>query len=401
MTPRPARNARSVVYATTIGFSAFTLLRGQLAWLREQGWDVTLVASPDDLAQAAARREGVAFHPLAMRRDPAPVADLAALAAWVRFLAAARPAVVNVGTPKAGLLGILAAWLTGVPRRVYLVRGLRLEGASGPLAAALACAERLCGLLATDVVAVSPSLGRELLRRRLVSPGKLWTIGDGSSNGIDVAAVQARIAGVDRDALRRELGLRPDDFVVGFVGRVTRDKGIHTLLDAFASAELTPRARLLVVGPTEEEGFETGFAALGDRLARVPWTDDVWGHLPALDVLSLPTLREGFGTVVLEAAAAGIPAIVTTATGAVDTVVDQETGLLMGVGDAAALVRHINALADDPEGAGRLGRAARERARERFAQERIWTGMQDVMTGAGASRVGAPEAARAAVGGAA
>lgn len=380
MTRRP-RNPRSLVYATTIGFSAFALLRGQLAWLREQGWDVTLVTSPDELAGQTARREGVALHGIPMERDPAPLKDLVSLARWVGYLARTRPAVVNAGTPKAGLLGTVAAWLTRVPRRVYLVRGLRLEGAHGLAARVYWLAERLCTALATDVVAVSPSLGAELIRRRLVAPGKLWTIGDGSSNGIDVAAVEARIAEVDAAELRGRLGVQPGEFVVGFVGRVTHDKGVHTLLDAFESGRLDPRTRLLLIGPKEGDGFEERIARLGDRATWVPWTADVWGHLPALDVLCLPTLREGFGTVVLEAAAAGIPAITTDATGSVDTIVDGETGLLMGIGDVEALIGHIDALASDPDRVATLGAAARDRAEEKFAQERIWAGMRDVMAG--------------------
>ncbi len=133
------------------------------------------------------------------------------------------------------------------------------------------------------------------------------------------------------------------------MGRVTHDKGVHTLLDAFESGRLGPRTRLLLIGPKEGDGFEERIARLGDRATWVPWTADVWGHLPALDVLCLPTLREGFGTVVLEAAAAGIPAITTDATGSVDTIVDGETGLLMGIGDVEALIGHVAALASDPD----------------------------------------------------
>ena len=391
--PPSSRRPRSVVYGTTIGFSAFALLRGQLAWMREQGWDVTLVTSPDDLARATGEREGVAVHGIAMERNPSPVKDLIGLARWVGYLARTRPEVVNTGTPKAGLLGVVAAWLTRVPRRVYLVRGLRLEGVSGPLAPLLWWSEMVCCALATDVVAVSPSLGGELVRRGLVSSRKLTTIGEGSSNGIDAAAVAERVAQVDADALRRELGIAPGEFVVGFVGRVTTDKGIDTLLRAFESGRLPRRCRLLIIGPKEEDGFDERIAALGVRASWVPWTADVWGHLPALDVLVLPTHREGFGTVVLEAAAAGIPAITTRATGSIDTVVDGRTGLLIDVGDAAALTAHLAALAHDPARVAALGEAARVRARERFFQERIWSGMQDVMAGRPVVDVPAPVSA--------
>lgn len=374
-------HAPRVVYGVTVGVSALKLLRGQLHWLRERGWDVTLVSTPDDAAKAAAEREGVALEPLVMSRSISPVSDIRALRQWLRLLGRIQPAAVNMSTPKAGLLGGVAACIRRVPRRVYVVRGLRLEGSRGVLALILWVTEWLAMRVATDVIFVSPSLAREASRRRLFASNKSWLIGAGSSNGVDASAIEERLAVVDRAELRARLDLGTDDFVVGFIGRIARDKGLETLIRAFLDRRLDDRVRLLCIGSTEDAELAAEVSALGERVRMVPWTDDVWGHLPGLDVLCLPTLREGFPNVVLEAAAAGVPAITTCATGAIDSVVDAETGFLIEVGDAAALVEKINQLADSSETTARLGAAAQQRARDDFRPERIWQGVAEILSG--------------------
>lgn len=373
--------AQFVLYGITVGRSAFSLLRGQLAWLRHAGWRVELATSPDDGARSASAREGVVLHPIAMSREISPVADLRALVNWLGLILRLRPDVVNVSTPKAGLLGGLAAWIARVPRRVYVVRGLRVEGAQGYLESLLSLMERLTMMMATDVIFVSRSLAQEADRRRLFPDEKSWLIGSGSSNGVNSEAIAKRVSAVDRDELRSRLGFDQRDFVVGYIGRVTPDKGVDTLVAALLDDSIDPRARLLVVGPVEDEALDARVQQLGKRVCATGWTDDVWGHLPAIDVLSLPTLREGFPNVVLEAAAAGIPTITTRATGAIDSVVDGETGYLLDIGDSAALTERINGLAADPALRQRLGSAASSRVESEFKPEIIWQGISEILAG--------------------
>lgn len=375
-------SGRSVVYGISVGTSALSLLKGQLGWLRSMGWEVTLVTSPDDAGFEAAQREEVSFHPIRMSRDISPFADMAALVRWIFFLWRAQPSAVNVSTPKAALLGGIAAWLTRVPRRVYVVRGLRLEGSHGVLAGLLWLAEWLTMHFATDVLFVSRSLAEEAKRRRLLEPGKSWVIGAGSSNGVDSRAIADRAAAVSRDEARSRLSLSPESFVVGFIGRITADKGIDTLVEAFSSGGVRDHIRLLVIGATEDPTLEAKLHSLGEQVRLVPWTHDVYGHLAAIDVLCLPTRREGFPNVVLEAAAAGVPSITTRATGAIDSVVDSETGLLIDIGAAQSLAEKINLLAGCPSLVQRMGQSARQRVTKDFQPERIWQGISEILAGA-------------------
>jgi glycosyltransferase involved in cell wall biosynthesis len=235
--------------------------------------------------------------------------------------------------------------------------------------------------VATDVLFVSPSLAREAQRRGLLDGRKSWAIGQGSSNGVLAHEVAARAAEVDRDELRAQFGFGPDDYVVGFVGRITYDKGVDKLIEAFARVT-DPRIRLLCIGEAEDEALAAQIEVLGDRVHRVGWTNDLWGHLAAIDTLCLPTLREGFPNVVLEASSVGLPTITTRATGAVDSVVDGVTGLLYDAGDTDALLQHIHTLANDPELRERMGAAARERVLTEFQPERIWSGVEEILSGA-------------------
>lgn len=375
---RPGR----VVYGMTIAQSAAALLRGQLGWFREQGWDVHLVTSPGRLLDVVEQRERVTVHPLPMDREIS-LRDPVALVRWIRLLRRLEPDVVNVGTPKAGLLGAIAGWSARVPVRVYVLRGLRLEGARDPVQKAILwLAERMTILLATDVVCVSHSLRDEAAALHLFGRrDRPVVIGAGSSNGVNPRRWDAALAAVDRDTVRAAWGVEPDVLVVGFVGRINGDKGVDDLVSGFLTTPQLP-AVLLLAGPLEDEALRPAIAALGDRVIHVDqWVDDPAACYAGMDVLCLPTRREGFPNVVLEAALAGIPSITTTATGARDAVVPGVTGWIVETGDVTALVDAIRGCAQDRERLRRAGRAARERALGDFRPQDIWSGLEAVYLG--------------------
>ena len=376
---RPGR----VVYGMTIAQSVAALLRGQLGWFREQGWDVHLVTSPGNLLDVVEARERVTVHPLPMDREINLGRDPLALVRWIRLLRRLRPDVLNVGTPKAGLLGALAGWLTRVPVRVYVLRGLRLEGARTPRQKALLwLAERATIMLASEVVCVSHSLRDEAVALHLFGRrGEPVVIGAGSSNGVNPERWNAALAAVDRAAVRASWGVGPDVLDVGFVGRMNVDKGVDDLVSAFLATPALP-AVLLLAGPLEDEGLRPAIAALGHRVIHIDrWVDDPAACYAGMDVFCLPTRREGFPNVVLEAALAGVPSITTTATGARDSVVPGVTGWLVETGDVPALVDAIRRCAGDRDDVRRAGRAARERALRNFRPQDIWSGLQALYLG--------------------
>lgn len=372
------RQASRIIFATTTCTGAPSLYRGQLAWFSRRGWEPILVCSPSDKGRELAAREGVEYAPVPMERQISLVADLRSLVAWLQLMRRVRPVAVNVGTPKAGLLGGAAAFLTGVPRRVYTVRGLRLEGEQRLKRGLLWVMERAASAFATDVIAVSPSLAQELIRLRLVPRHKVWITGSGSSNGVDAVAVQEAMREASSSELRGELGATKHDFIVGFIGRLNRDKGVDTLLDAMGHTQ-NPNIRLVLVGAVDGEDMRALVQNADERVVLTGWTPDPWRFLSAFDAVCLPTKREGFPNVVLEAAAAGLPSVVSRATGAVDSVVNGETGLHVEIGDAEGLALALDSLANDPSMAAAFGRAARARVLQHFGQEPVWLGIEEVI----------------------
>jgi glycosyltransferase involved in cell wall biosynthesis len=354
-------------------------LRGQLRFLREQGFDVHVVSSPSDEAARFVAAEGGSFIPVEMRREIAPLHDLRALWRLWRVLRRLRPDICQVGMPKAGLLGGLAAWLARVPCRVYMLHGLRLETLSGGKRLLLTWAERVACRAAHRVVCVSESLRRRAVELGIVADGRCAVLGAGSANGVDVErfAVSEELCGV-ADQIRDDLGIPKSASVVGFVGRLTRDKGIYELVQAFERLKKGyPNLHLLLVG-AYEEGDPVPHAtrmkiAIEPRVLRVGHVNDTAPYYHAMDLVALPSCREGLPTVVLEAGAAGKPVVGSRATGMADAVEDGRTGLLAPVGDVAALAEKLAKLLDDPAWSKEMGNAARQHVAKNFRQENVWT----------------------------
>nr|WP_194288443.1 glycosyltransferase family 4 protein [Ornithinicoccus halotolerans] len=349
-----------------------SFLRGQLRYIQSQDWDVHLSCSPGPGLSDFAQLEGVQLHTIMVQRDISIWRDLRAFIEWTSLIARLKPDIVNYSTPKASLLAGLAAWMLRVPTRIYVLRGLRLESGQGPMRKLLAAIEKLCMYMSTHVVAVSPSLAEEVVRYRLGAPQKMVVIGQGSSNGVDPD--RFTLSPLQREDAREHLAIPNDAYCVGFVGRVRADKGIPSLVESMKTPELKD-AVLIVQGRVEDPAMEELLRELGPRLCKIGWSSNVASTLAACDVLALPTHREGFPNVVLEAACMAVPAVATTATGSRDAVVHEQTGLLVPVDDHLALAEALARLYRDATLRLRLGQAARRRAVTDFSRHSIWDGL--------------------------
>jgi len=355
------RTVKPVALVTsTIPITIDKFHRELIRQIQAEGFDVCVISSPGPELVRVGDDMGVRVRSLPMAREISPLADLIALVRWLVVCLKERPVFVVSATPKASLLSQLAARATRVRRRLYYMGGLRLEGEQGKVRLLLAAMERLTSWASTEVVANSPSLGARYAELRLAPERKLRQTRPGSSHGVDSSHFAPRPADLE---LANQLGIDRSVPVIGVFGRLTHDKGIDALISAMVLLhEEGVGCQLLVVGAQNEPDSATYLDKLGstgERVFAVGAVDDVRPYFSLTDVHVLPSLREGFPNVVLEASAMGLPTITTDATGAIDSVRDDETGLILKANDSHALAEAIKTLVRDPERASRYGAAAR------------------------------------------
>lgn len=363
-----------VLYLVTDAIST-TFLRGQLGYLTERGFEVHLACGRVEQLGELAESEGVALHPLPLTRRPSLLDDGKALAASVRLIRRLRPDIVNASTPKAGLLGTLAAWVCRVQVRVYVMRGLRFESAHGLGRRVLRLMEWLTCAAATHVLCNSASLRTLAVEEGVLAPGKGEILHNGSGNGVDASRFAEISPSPDH---KRAWGLAPGPLVVGFIGRMTADKGVLDMVRAWEVVRRDlPDVQLLVVGePDEVEPLDPWVQEMleGSTDVVMPgWLSDVRPALAAMDVLCFPSYREGLPNAPLEAQVAGVPVVGYAATGTVDAVCDGVTGLLVPLGDVPALADALSRVLTDDAERLRMGATGRAWVSEAFSPRAVWS----------------------------
>lgn len=277
-----------------------------------------------------------------MKRNPAPLSDFAALCRWIILLFKIRPTIISAGTPKASFLGLIAAYITRIPNRIYVLHGLRLETASGLLRLILVAFEKTTMFVATDVISVSKSLCIKATELGLVQSDKIQMIGVGSTNGIKIEEFAPKTITIQQvQKLKTSLGITGKYPVLGFVGRLTPDKGLNVLASARRYlAEWGVNYDLILIGAQDDQIRKDATSHIdeyGSKAIHVGWVDNVAHYFKIMDFLVFPTFREGLSGVVLEAMASGIPVIASNVTGVVDLVEPSITGVLVPPNDPEAL----------------------------------------------------------------
>jgi glycosyltransferase involved in cell wall biosynthesis len=349
--------------------------------MRDWGIETHVLSSPGDELDSFAAREGAHAHGVPMERRITPIRDLLAVFGICRVMRSVRPRIVHAHTPKAGVLAMVAARLVRIPVRVYHLHGLRFMTAEGFPRLLLRWTDKISCLLAHRVLCVSHSVRKVAVQEGICSAEKIRVLLGGSINGIDVQRFQPADART-RAAGRAALGIPLDAFVVGFIGRIVRGKGIVELAAAWQMLrERFADLRLLIIGPVEPQDpvpAEVLAALRSDP--RVTMRDLDWDTPPlyaAMDLLALPSYREGFPVTPLEAAAMGLPVIATQTLGCIDAVVDGVTGTLIPPRDVSALVDAIARYRTDAQLTREHGEAGRARVSKDFRQEAIWNAMRE------------------------
>lgn len=373
---RISRSAPKICMLAATPLSVHFFLKPHLVAL-SQHFNVTLACNPRNDAYLPPLDLPVRQVAVGIARKISPLRDLIALFELYRLFRCERFDLVVTVAPKAGLLGMLAAVLVGVPRRVHIFQGEVWASRRGLMRILLKTMDRLTAKVAHHVLAMGPGERRYLEEQGVTRLGQVQVLGCGSISGVDLE--RFRPDPEARSSLRKAHGIPDDDVVCLFLGRMTIDKGIFDLVRAFAMiGEEYSKLWLVLVGP-DEEGVgpqlrsvlqgETSQRMLIEGFTRTPER-----YLVAADFLCLPSYREGFSVVVIEAAAAGIPTIGSRIYGVCDAIVEGETGLLVPPGDVLQLAQTISRLAKDGALRASLAAAGRMRVEKEYEQKKVVAG---------------------------
>ena len=362
---------------STVPFFVVTQLKRQIEDIAAAGADITVITASGPELENLEWTGRVRQRIVEISRRFNPVSDFMALVRLIQLFRRERFDIVHSTTPKAGLLASLAGCLSGVPIRLHTFTGQTWITLSGPMYHIARGADWVIGRLATRCYADSASQRQFLIEKGVVRPERIEVLGGGSLAGIDTARFDSRrFSPEQQSATRSEIGLAPDSAVVLFVGRICEDKGVGELLEAFGQLRTGGRnVDLLLVGPFDERQDSLPREAVLSHLGvhHVDFTRVPEKYMAIADLLALPSYREGFGTVVIEAAAMGVPTVGTRIYGLSDAVVDGETGLLVPVRDAAALAAALAALLDDRPRREAMAEAGRERCLTTFDSKVVST----------------------------
>ncbi len=358
-------------------------LKGQLHFMSEHGFKVFLLTGSSDLLDDFCKEERCSYVPIQhIKREISIFDDLRALWEIGFALRKIKPDIVNFGTPKMGLLGMIASFCLGIKLRIYTCRGFRFETEKGFLKRFLIELEKISGCCAHKILCISPSLCAKAIAENIFLKQKIFIINKGSSNGIDLDLFSDEKI---KQNVRKEITLTyflNGCFIYGFVGRICKDKGIFELYEAFSAIyEKYKFARLLLIGKLEDSLDKVFVSRLLSHegiiyLGVIPKIE-LPTYYSLFDIFVLPTYREGFGNVLVEAAAMGVPIISTLVTGAQDAIENDYNGKLVPVGDVSSLAETMELMQNDFNLRKMYGFNGKKWAKN-FRQTVIWNGLLDI-----------------------
>ena len=351
---------KKIVRAATIGMSLNIFCRGLLRELKDEGYDVVALSSPDEDLKELGEREGVRTVGVEMERHVSPWKDFISLMKLIRVMRREKPDMVHSMTPKAGLLCMIASWLVGVPVRLHTFTGLVWPTASGLSRRILILTDKITCACATHIIPEGEGVKRDL--QRCITSKPMEVLGYGNIRGVNL--------NYWRKTAKRQEG--PLTFI--FVGRIVREKGMNELVEAFVKLNQEyPETRLLLVGPYENDldpvsSNTKNLIETCPSIEAVGSQKDVRSFYEQSDVLVFPSYREGFPNVVIEAGAMELPSIVTDINGSREIVENERNGLIVPPCDEHALYDAMKWMVEHPDERNKMAENARPMVASRYEQ---------------------------------
>lgn len=371
---------KKIIRITTVPMSLGGLLTGQLKYMSNHYEVVGISSYENGRLDQIGQQEGIRVLPVNMTRTITPFKDLKAIWQLYRIFKKEKPFIVHTHTPKAGTVGMIAAFLAAVPHRLHTIAGLPLLEARGSKRKILDLVEKLTYSCATMIYPNSFGMKDIILENKYTTQNKLKVIGEGSSNGIDTEQFDPKVVSeTAKKDLRSSLGIAEDDFVYVFVGRMVTDKGVNELVRTFAKlTEQIKGIKLVLVGPHEKsldpllEETEN-LIATNPNIIEVGHQNDVRPFFAMADVLAFPSYREGFPNVVMQAGAMGIPSIVSNINGCNEIIKDGVNGYIVPSKDEESLYKAMLRIYNNKqEGVVFNPMEIRDLIKKRYQRSTIW-----------------------------
>jgi glycosyltransferase involved in cell wall biosynthesis len=358
---------------TTVSLSIKSFYRGQLEALQQAGFDVTVVCARDESLPALLPK-GVHYRPVPFLRVISPLKDLMTIVQLVRIFRKERFDIVQYSTPKASLLGSIAAFLARSPNRLYILWGLYYMGAEGFKYRLFKGFEKLICRLSHRIIPISHEMVEFAVGEGLGTPEKYQVMLNGSACGVDLELFDPAKWSNQRNEIRKQFDLPENAVVVGTVARLTGDKGINELVQAFDRlVRKKSGLYLLLVGTQEEKdrlSSETDSIIHNNPCIRLTgWQDNPLPFYAAMDIFCLPTYREGFGEVNLEAQAMGLPVVSTDVIGPRESLEHNVTGILVPPKSGDAVFEALLTLVSNSELQKDMGQKGRLRVQQKFGRK--------------------------------
>ncbi|MCH4565443.1 glycosyltransferase family 4 protein [Halomonas sp. EGI 63088] len=346
--------AKRKIITTVTSDGSVIFLEGHFVCAQASGFDTILICKGGPNSSKISANEQTKFKEVPFSREIDIGNDVTCLISLVSIFMREKPFIVNAGTPKASLLSMLAAWVSGVPYRIYTQHGFRHESLHGLSRAIQILVERITCHLATHVICVSPSVRHLGISSGFFSESKSRMLGMGSC-GVSFGRLRdGESHGPSCETIKAAYGIQQQDFVIGFVGRIIPRKGIEELVSAFIEiSQSRPNIKLLLVGGFEKaqpiSEWCLNMIRNHDHIINVGYQNNVAAYMKVMNLFCMPSHWEGFGNTLVEAAYLGLPVITSNGTGSRDAVKDDYNGTVVSVGDKDALKRTIIRYLDYPD----------------------------------------------------
>lgn len=371
---------KKIVIITTVHMSLATLVRGQAKYLSNY-YDVKLVTSYSKENDLIASYEGVEVKSINMSRKITPIDDFISLVKIFFYIRQEKPQIVYTFTPKAGLLGMIASFFARVPVRIHNIVGMPLMEATGDKKTLLKFIEKLTYRFSTSLFCNSFGL-KEYINQNL-TPRDVKVVANGSINGVDTEYFKNTFSKDEQNIIRERYNIDKNSFVITFVGRIVKDKGINELVEAFG--ELTNKYDnliLLLVGDYEEhlnpiKAENKKLIDSSKNIVTVGFQKDIRSFLAISDLFVLPSYREGLPNSLIEAGSFGIPLVATNINGCNEIIKDRKTGLLVEKKDKLSLKKAIEIFLTDKELYNFIKLNIRDEMIKKYDQKYFWKELKD------------------------